>query len=66
MRPWYRAASWSGLAAAMVLAGWLGFDLGSGLSDSPIFSRPSDDLASGELLDAAPLMVRDFNESSRI
>jgi hypothetical protein len=66
VRPWYRAASWSGLAAAMVLAGWVGFDLGNGLSNSPIFGHPPDDVAAGELLDAAPLMVRDFNESARI
>lgn len=65
-RPWYSAASWSGLAAAMVVAGWLGFDLGSGLSTSPVFGRPTEDLAANELIDAAPLMVRDFTESSRI
>jgi hypothetical protein len=66
MRPWYSAASWSSLAAAMILAGWLGFDLGSGLSTSPAFSRPAEDVSANELLDAAPLMVHDFTESSRI
>jgi len=65
-RPWYSAASWSGLAAAMVIAGWLGFDLGSGLSTSPILGGSPVDLTANELFDAAPLMVRDFNESSRI
>ena len=65
-RHWHSAASWSGLAAAMVLAGWLGFHLGNGLSNSPVFFAPSDDVSStNELLDAAaPLIVRDFSESS--
>lgn len=65
-RPWYRAASWSSLAAAMLLAGWLGFSLGSGLSDGMMFSRPADDASANELLDPAPLLLRDFTESSRI
>jgi anti-sigma factor RsiW len=65
-RPWYSAASWSGLAAAMVMAGWLGFDLGSGLSTSPILGGSTVDLTANELFDAAPLMVRDLTESSRI
>jgi anti-sigma factor RsiW len=66
LRPWYNAAGWSGLAAAMVVAGWLGFDLGSGLSSSSAFGRPGEDISANELLDAAPLVVRDFTESSRI
>jgi anti-sigma factor RsiW len=66
MRPWFSAASWSGLAAAMVVAGWLGFNLGSGLSTSPVLGGSTVDLTANELFDAAPLMVRDFNESSRI
>ncbi len=66
-RPWYSAASWSGLAAAMVMAGWLGFDLGSGLSASSVPGGGSTvDLTANELFDAAPLMVRDLTESSRI
>lgn len=65
-RPWYSAASWSGLAAAMVMAGWLGFDLGSGLSTSPVLGGSAMDLTANELFDAAPLMVRDMTESSRI
>ena len=65
-RPWYSAATWSGLAAAMVMAGWLGFDLGSGLSTSPVFGGSTVDLTANELFDAAPLMVRDLTESSRI
>jgi anti-sigma factor RsiW len=64
-RPWYSAASWSGLAAAVVLAGWLGFDLGSGISTSPVFSRPADDTSASELLDPSPLL-RDFTENSQI
>jgi len=65
-RPWYSAARWSGLAAAMVVAGWLGFDLGSGLSASPVLGGSTVDLTANELFDAAPLMVRDLTESSRI
>jgi hypothetical protein len=65
VRPWYSAATWSGLAAAIVLAGWLGFDLGSGISSSPVFSRPADDASASELLDPSP-MLRDFTENSQI
>ena len=65
-RPWYSAASWSGLAAAMVVAGWLGFDLGSGLSTSPVLGGSAADLTANELFDATPLMLRDITESSRI
>ncbi|HEU0217165.1 MAG TPA: hypothetical protein VFQ90_10920 [Stellaceae bacterium] len=65
-RPWYSAARWSGLAAAMVVAGWLGFDLGSGLFASPVLGGSTVDLTANELFDAAPLMVRDLTESSRI
>jgi anti-sigma factor RsiW len=65
VRPWYSAATWSGLAAAIVLAGWLGFDLGSGISTSPVFSRSADDASASELLDPSPLL-RDFTENSQI
>jgi hypothetical protein len=65
VRPWYSAATWSGLAAAVVLAGWLGFDLGSGISTSPAFTRPVDDVSASELLDPSPLL-RDFTENSQI
>jgi hypothetical protein len=65
VRPWYSAATWSGLAAAIVFAGWLGFDLGSGISASPVFSRTADDASASELLDPSPLL-RDFTENSQI
>jgi hypothetical protein len=65
VRPWYSAATWSGLAAAIVLAGWLGFDIGSGISASPVFSRSADDASASELLDPSPLL-RDFTENSQI
>jgi anti-sigma factor RsiW len=65
-RPWYGAATWSGLAAAIVFAGWLGFDLGSGLSNSSVSARSGDDLSASEMLDPAPLMLRDFTENSQI
>jgi hypothetical protein len=60
--PWHSAATWSGLAAAIAIAGWLGFDLGSGVS---IGSRIGhDDQTASELLAPAPLMLRDFAENS--
>jgi len=62
-RPWYGAATWSGLAAAIVFAGWLGFDLGSGLSNPSSVARSGDDLSASEMLDPAPLM---FTENSQI
>jgi hypothetical protein len=64
-RPWYSAATWSGLAAAIVLAGWLGFDLGSGLSMSPPLGHAPDETSS-ELLDPGPQLARDFIENSQI
>jgi len=65
VRRWSSAATWSGLAAAVVLAGWLGFDLGSGISTGPAFSRPADDASASELLDPSP-MLRDFTDNSQI
>lgn len=65
-RPWYGAATWSSLAAAMVLAGWLGFNLGSGLSSAPPFGRGIDEASASDLLDPAPLLLRDFTEGSQI
>jgi hypothetical protein len=65
VRPWYSAATWSGLAAAVVLAGWLGFDLGSGISNGPVFSRPADDMSASELLDPTP-QLRDLTDNSQI
>jgi anti-sigma factor RsiW len=64
VRRWYSAARWSGLAAAVVLAGWLGFDLGSGISRSPALSAV-DDAASSELIDTTPLLLRDLTENSQ-
>jgi hypothetical protein len=64
-RPWYSAATWSGLAAAIVLAGWLGFNLGSGLSVSPPLGHAPDETSS-ELLDPGPQLGRDFIENSQI
>lgn len=66
VRPWYSAATWSGLAAAIVLAGWLGFDLGSGLSNAPPFGVATDEALASDLFDPAPLLLRDFTESSQI
>jgi hypothetical protein len=61
VNPWRAAASWSGLAAAMVLAGWLGFDLGSGLPNAPSLSR-GEAASASELTDSALPLVRDFVE----
>lgn len=58
---WRGAASWSSLAAAVVLAGWLGFGLGSGMLE-PSSGRLFEDAMTGGSLDAAPALVRDFNE----
>ncbi len=63
-RPWYSAATWSGLAAAVVLAGWLGFDLGSGILRSPVVTTV-DDAGSSELIDTTPLLLRDLTENSQ-
>jgi anti-sigma factor RsiW len=66
VRPWYSAATWSGLAAAVVIAGWLGFDLGSGLSSVSPFGLTSGETSASELLDPGPVLLRDFTENSRI
>jgi hypothetical protein len=65
-RPWHGAATWSGLAAAIAIASWLGFDLGSVLSTFPAGSRPSDEASASEFFDPAPLLLRDFTENSQI
>jgi anti-sigma factor RsiW len=59
-RLWHGAVGWSGLAAAVVLAGWLGFDLGSGL-DQVSLGR-ADGASASEFLDSTPPLVRDFIE----
>lgn len=67
VRTWFSAASWSGLAAAMVVAGWLGFNLGSGLPGVTPTARATDEASAGELFDLTPpLILRDFTESSQI
>lgn len=65
-KSWRGAATWGSLAAAMVLAGWLGFDLGNGLSYFAGPNRAPDEVSAGELLDPAPLLMRDFTEGSQI
>jgi hypothetical protein len=65
-RAWRGAASWSGLAAAVLFAGWLGFDLGSGLSSAPPFGHSADEASAGDILDPSPLLLRDISESSQI
>jgi len=65
-QPWFSAARWSGLAAAIVLASWLGFDLGSGFYEFGATARSPDDVSANELIDSAPLVLRDFTENSQI
>jgi anti-sigma factor RsiW len=61
-RPWFPAiASWSGLAAAIAFAGWLGFDLGSGFSNFSPLGR-ADGVSASEVFDLSPPLVRDFVE----
>ena len=61
VRGWRGATAWSSLAAAIALASWLGFDLGSGTSLLRPHNDPvvEDAAASGSL---EPPLVRDFNE----
>lgn len=67
VRPWFSAASWSGLAAAVVLAGWLGFNLGSGLPGLTPTAHATDEASTSELFDPTPpLILRDFTENSQI
>jgi anti-sigma factor RsiW len=67
VRPWFSAASWSGLAAAVVFAGWLGFNLGSGLPGVTPSVHATDEASTGELFDPTPpLILRDFTENSQI
>jgi hypothetical protein len=65
-RAWPAAARWTSLAAAIAFACWLGFDLGSGLPGLASIAHPSDELGSSELIDPAPLALRDLSEGSPI
>jgi hypothetical protein len=57
-------AQWGSLAAAIACAGWLGFAMGSGASQSLIEPSPatqiSDDNTLSELLDPSTSFLRDF------
>jgi len=63
---WRGAATWSSLAAALAIAGWFGFDLGSGLPDLAVGARSYDDAVANEFLDPGPLLLRDFSEGSAL
>lgn len=65
-RAWPAAARWTSLAAAIAFACWLGFDLGSGLPGLASITHPSDELGANELIDPAPLGLRDVSEGSPI
>lgn len=63
---WRGPAMWSSLAAAVVLAGWFGFDLGSNLPGITSAVRSYDEASASELLDPATLLLRDLTEGSQI
>ena len=53
-------AKWGSLAAAVVLASWIGFTLGVDMSGALAGSRNSDDGGFNELFDPATRLVRDL------
>ncbi|HEX6442897.1 MAG TPA: hypothetical protein VF007_11965 [Stellaceae bacterium] len=59
-------ARWAGLAAAMLVASWLGFDLGSSTSAAfgPIAQPPEDSLVR-DMLEPSTGFVRDLTEGLR-
>jgi anti-sigma factor RsiW len=59
-------ARWAGLAAAMLVASWLGFDLGSSTSAAfgPI-AQPSEDNLVRDMLEPSTGFVRDLTEGLR-
>jgi anti-sigma factor RsiW len=59
-------ARWAGLAAAMLVASWLGFDLGSSTSAAfgPIV-QPSEDSLVRDMLEPSTGFVRDLTEGLR-
>jgi len=66
MAGWRGVASWGSLAAAIALAGWFGFDLGT--DASVVFGqavRVGDDPSLSEFLDPAPSLLRDLSEGSQ-
>lgn len=59
-------ARWGSLAAAVVLASWLGFTMGMDMSGSlAIGNRNSDDGGLNELFDPATRLVRDLIENNQ-
>lgn len=68
-RVWQDAAQWGSLAAAIAIASWLGFAMGSGASLS--LTRPgqqsqiSDDSFLPELLDPSTGFLRDLGEGQQ-
>lgn len=62
---WNGITQWGSLAAAVMVAGWLGFNLGTDAwSDYSQVTRPGDDQAR-ELLDPSVSFMRDLTEASR-
>jgi anti-sigma factor RsiW len=58
-------ARWGSLAAAVVLASWLGFTMGMDMSGALAGSRNSDDGGFNELFDASTKPVRDLTGVSQ-
>lgn len=62
---WNGVTQWGSLAAAVMVAGWLGFNLGTDTwSSYSQVSRPGDDQIR-ELLDPSANFMRDLTEASR-
>ena len=55
-------ARWGSLAAAIVLASWLGFTMGMDMSGALAGSRNSDDGGFNELFDPTTRLVRDLTD----
>ena len=59
-------AEWGSIAAAMALASWLGFSMGTGTSLALSDQRqPSDTVSLPELFDPSPGFLRDLGEGLR-
>ncbi|HEV2097557.1 MAG TPA: hypothetical protein VGR45_01385 [Stellaceae bacterium] len=68
-RRWYGVAQWGSLAAALAVASWLGFTMGSGASlelSQPVQqSQAGVDTLLPELLDPATGFLRDLGEGQQ-
>ncbi len=65
-RFWPVAVRWGSLAAGIAVACWLGFDLGGDLPGIASIARSPDELGANELIDPAPLALRDASDGPSI